>query len=501
MPRSRPIAWTRSGRTLGTRFDHKSAVMNWAALARREISTVEDLRLAAAHRELTDNHYLICRGIKATRNGGQKAIVLDFHDEDKVCRYQEATPGAGPTIDEARAFTTREQASQWGDLMDFLDGPRDGERECPELKALISGGVFLFDSAEAQPTLSGLAGSETPIPFLEKDAGAGTDAGRLTTAAGRLDVLDLDQLCASELREEFVFYRAGVGGGTTFVLCFGRDGLSDEADLARRDLLGRVARKGLTIPGIDPALISECARPRSDKRVLRQLVDTAKLLPVDLEGVGWTVTLRLFPAPSEGNARDEKPKLHERTARNLFLVPDRENGVLEFRKVCAAEISRWTADAWREGREGFKARRTLVDLAGIADGDGFGRRPFVLTTSGLTGLHQLLTDGERLSDAATISQKDPVEVLAIGEPGTGRFVSFDKRLPLVTVTTAVRRLAEVVAPTPQLAAHQALASHFGLTDRPEAAPERCEGFGFSRHAPENREMMSTTPKIQGWGLT
>jgi NDP-sugar pyrophosphorylase family protein len=390
------------------------------------MNTVDDLRLAEMVRELNDKYYLLCKRLRISTEGGVRTIRMFFQGSDPICKYDANFPGDGPTVKEITE--TAKKAPYWERIHRALSGVQgfgcehpDGELLDPPI--LISGGVFLFDSAHGS-TESGLTSLDmrrTLIPFLERDPAAESDAGRLTTSAGRVDMLNLRQVCFQELCEEMVFYSADPHSGSTIIRCFVPDRIQD----LKRGVLQRLVERSVSIPGIDPErLKKESHWPEAD---IKLVTDQDEPHIVNFPGA-WKVQMLL----GQDICSD---------CDSVIVIPDQDNGTIEFRLAYYANITECQTLPPIN-----RNTKTVGSLLGIADGDGHQRRPFLISANAFQSYYskvsQLAKRGDKLLELLVNSQKDSVDIVAVGRPGDGRFVEVECRMPVLLLTTAVRYLAE-----------------------------------------------------------
>ena len=397
-------------------IDHHLLVMN----------TVDDLLLADRAHTLTDKHYLLCWRLSICPE--KNLICLHFQSTDKICKLHNGIPGSALTISEVKARS--KQASYWSAIEAAIDRNRGGFNDFDKTLAdplLVSGGVFLFDSVGGCPAADGmkLPAQRTLVPVLEKDPGSKTDGGRLTTPAGRMDILDLRQVCYSELCEEMIFYGVPAGGHQARIFAVAPLELKD----IKRRVLRHMMDNNVLIPAIDRERIeAESVLAERDITIVERVIPIDIILP---SHECWEVNVYL------------NGHIHSHCS-NVIVIPDRENSTLEFRLACYADITGSQTEAAPECNTFSKQ---VGRLLGIADGDGFSRRPFLLAATAFLGFHESLMscDKNQLVEYLTRSQHNAAEVLAAGAPGNGRFESFDCQLPVLHLTTSVHHLAKVLS--------------------------------------------------------
>jgi hypothetical protein len=260
------------------------------------------------------------------------------------------------------------------------------------------------------------------LPLLEKDAGAPVDAGRLTTPAGRVDILDLVQTSFSEMAEEMIFYGASKETEQPTIYCCAPPELTN----IKQKTLRRILDKRIQIPEIDPTRIREQANFADEEIALVEIIQpTTVVLP---SSWAWSVEMYLDGEPQ---AKSE----------NVILIPDQDNATLEFRFICTADLTGLHSPA-----AGNKRGRRVGKLMGIADGDNYGRRVFLFKLSEICNYYNDMhrKDATEILDYLFQSQHDSVTALAVTDGQTGRFAQFEAKMPALTFTTSVRRLVELL---------------------------------------------------------
>jgi NDP-sugar pyrophosphorylase family protein len=388
------------------------------------METVDDLLLADMARELNDKYFLLCHRLEIVPR--KRTIKMCFEGSDKICKLHADLPGNIQSIDEVREASSA--ASYWSGIIRALRESSNKLKLDLVPPILISGGVFLFDTVDADnsPGRGGtrLGRRRTLIPLLERDAASKADPGRLTTPAGRMDTLDLRQVCFRELYEEMVFY-ADLKGSPV-IRCFVPPGYMRDV---RRAVLQRLVRNRVSIPNIpSERLLFESQLPEKKIELVTISVPHQIQFP---EKVGWKIQFWLG-----GELRSE--------CDNVIIIPDKDNGTLELRLAYFADITETHDNAFPVCN---RYSKQVGSLLGIADGDGHLRRPFLISAESLqayyTKIKNLGKQG-RIVDYLTSSHRDSVDIVAVGRPGDGRFEEFECRMPTLALTTSVRYLAELL---------------------------------------------------------
>jgi hypothetical protein len=184
----------------------------WFAAARVDrLETVSHLLVAEEIEKLDDKSFFMCRELEV--NSGGKIVRLFFRADDPICLLDRSF-GKAPAVKDVGVSAAAD--SIWDHIEKLLTHTDKKTRQLPRTKLknplLLSAGMFLFDTDstmvlhKAEQAFNVLPRERTLVPLLERDAAAPADPGRLTTAAGRMDMLDLEQVCYSELLEELIFY-------------------------------------------------------------------------------------------------------------------------------------------------------------------------------------------------------------------------------------------------------------------------------------------------------
>lgn len=409
-------AYRLSGRwfDIGNPTDLKIAVF-WHSHG-AELCTVDDLTVARETNRIDDKSYLVVR--KMTVDADQRVLQLFFSAEEKLCCYTKDSRNLA-TVDQLahpKGEEKRRVQDAWKGIRDAVASR--GRCQVDGVPMLVSGGVLLFDSVP--PGKGGkIPAHRALIPFLEKDLASRLDRRRLTTPAGRVDSLDIRQVCLDEMIEEFVFYGTRESGPnpTLFLPTTTPNDFADEA----AKLLTLVRRHGIVIPGLDQAKLARNG--------------TAHIEPVQLhivERAPWTVETYL-------RREDKYDLMYRRTG--FMFIPDEPNNTLELRLVCVANLSRTDRTP-----EGNPATGQVAHLSGIADGDGFHRQPFLCRAEDLIRYMDELRSAKPsdMIDIIHKSQRSSVRVLAIGDAQFGRFTQFDTRMPALFFTTAVHEFVKTL---------------------------------------------------------
>jgi len=407
---------------IGRKSDLIAAIKYYVDHFLMEMSTVEDLLLAERTDSLTDKYFLLCHHISVEPEKG--IIRLMFKGKDKICKLDVSLAGNIPTIKDIKSSS--QKASYWDDLLKSIEERTQGFDMELNNPILISCGVFLFDSIGGQiiDNRTRLPRERTLIPLLEKDPGSPTDAGRLTTPAGRIEKLNIRQTCYEELSEEMIFYGVRQNSNTLRFLAIA----PFEIRNVKRRILKRILEKNIFIPGIDKEKIVVYSRlPEKDISIVDIIPPSDMALP---SKIAWSIEMYL-----DNDCQS--------ICDNVIVIPDKNNGTLEFRVACYADI---TGTQTNEKPVWNPFSKQIGNLLGIADGDGYSRRPFLISASELLNYYKkmrLRTKSDILQYLMN-SQYDSVNIAASGNPNTGRFENFNCHMPVLSLTTSVKYLAELL---------------------------------------------------------
>jgi glucose-1-phosphate thymidylyltransferase len=177
-----------------------------------------DLDVLGSTKNLNDRYYFACQRIEVLRDAGAKVISLFFQGDDPVATLNANAADEKSVISVSKLRSKNKEVNDkfWSILEKDEEGVFSTTRglRCLDSPVLISGGVFLIDRASAASYQRGTA----LLPLFMRDFSAPVDAGRLTTAAGRMDKLDLLDVCVSEHSEGMIFFGASATSETTRIL-------------------------------------------------------------------------------------------------------------------------------------------------------------------------------------------------------------------------------------------------------------------------------------------
>ena len=419
---------------IGNPTDLKIALFWYTHDVLGQLKNVEDLIVARATNRVDDNSYLICRNISISH--AKRTIRFFFKINDELCSLRTDFRKLGTIKEITEQASAAETENFWKKITSALedeDGANFKWYDLPncvppselDIPLLLSGGVFLFDNDR---TVDGkLPRNRAIIPFLEKDHAARTDPRRVTTAAGRMNDLDFQQVCADELLKELVFFGREKDTYKTRIYCphFHSD--------RRRELLECLLKNRIHIPGITGEEIEvELDRDEQNFDLIFNVPVEVIIPPADLR---WKVEVYLGREDERGQKVDYK-KIYVRE--NFLVIPDSENNILEIRLLCAANIM--GSDRVNE------TRKQVGRIRGIADGDGFGRAPLLIKAAELERYYSWLTSEKQgkkdILKLLNRSQHEEVELWAVGDGMSGQFSRFKARMPTLFLTSSVEYLAK-----------------------------------------------------------
>jgi NDP-sugar pyrophosphorylase family protein len=393
-------------------------------------SCARELDVLGTTENLSDRFYFTCKRIRVSRQPGhQGSIDLHFQGDDSIAALSSKTDDRFVSIRDIRKKNQTDNSEFWNAVTGSGEiAYGDTAFRDLDFPVLISGGVFLLDRGAA----SGYARGSALVPFFIRDFGAPVDAGRITTAAGRMDKLDLLDVCVSEHAEEMIFFgtESEHAAETRLMVCAPPRWRS----AARASMLSRIEEKGLRLTGVDPQQLSlEAQGPTG---LIIEPETTSIRPPRDRS---WTVSI--YYRDSE-----TAPWTLRHQYEDFVLIPDRSSATLEFRVLW--ETSLVSGTVRKVGYVGPKHdTRSLGRLRGIVDGDGFRR------TAALARAYDLISyvstmERQRLADILFTSDGDSddgLKMVAATDGITGRFSSFERRLRIAPLTTSVRYLVELLS--------------------------------------------------------
>jgi NDP-sugar pyrophosphorylase family protein len=381
------------------------------------IRTVGDL-VKRPHSLVADKFFLhaISHNVKFEEAGNARlTMTIHFDPTDPV--YSKKNDGTAGAWIQSVAKLVASKQDQRKALIEEINTISASASKKDRL--YLSGGVLLVDSMDpaSNPSLT-----RSRIPLQRRDFGANLDPDRLTMPSGAIDTLSLIECCYAEMQEEMVYYGEAKGSSSR-VLYYLRPPNNLQSPLNQEGFLRHVDQKQLYIPGIDPVLLKQAL---FDLGVGRTLIEEVIVSEHDLsiyhkESHICEVILKL---------KDEEIE------RSWFFVSvDEQTLTLECRKIAVANLSNVG-----ESVKGWDpANKLYGKLAGIADGEGFGRLPVLFGADTLIGYIASL---DRLSRKEIVNHllvgpDDLIKILCSGEPGTGRFNRSQFDIPIVTTTKTV----------------------------------------------------------------
>jgi len=409
----------------GTEGDYGDLL--WVLNSKRlRIRTVNDLIRAKQADALPDACFLL--GRRFVVNPNERTITITFQGDDTLCG-DEKYVGKEMTKNEVekRTLQLKDELQR---LEKAINQPVDEEVRIDfdeRSGILLSGGVFLYD------TPAGSLDDKFYIPLLERDYTASADPGRFTTPAGRLDDLNLRALCYSELMEEFVFY--GFEGDNVRLFTIFPDPLAHNYRVEEK-LIKRLLSKNIQIPGMDREKLKNLARnPESNWNEVVTRISPFEPALQDKKDMKdepfWTVKIEV------------KGRLSPEPVNSVYVIFDRKNCTLEFRLVAFAQISGFVP---QKKQMTSQSPYNFGRLIGIADGDGYRRRTFLIGARQLADYYKEIRkqSKEGLEDYLFNSGTGSVKIARMGDgANAGRFIASDINVPVLPLTTSVYAMAKL----------------------------------------------------------
>jgi len=296
----------------------------------------------------------------------------------------------------------------------------------------LSGGVVLIDclqnSIEWGDKSTGVPDyfkkHSCRIPLQRRDFEANVDPDKLTMPAGNLDHLPLNKCiskcCYTEMTEEYIFY--GKENNVRYIYYLS----PPEQHTDMHAFLDRIFRNRIEIPGIERNEIKKALNnPDSIKDIVKPLHVKEYNLDCLIEAPNvWNVIIKY--------KGEDKELILEKDC--FLLVLDEKTDSLEFRKIAWADITEVEINSVNDYT---KDDSYFGKIAGIADGEGFGRIPLLFDAGSLLSFFERLDDKKEKWELLD----DECEILACGSPGNGRFNRFNFKVPsgtLLSTTLSVK---------------------------------------------------------------
>ena len=372
------------------------------------IRTVGDLE-GRPHGSVADQSFLFAmpNNIELT----ERRITVTFKPNDPIA-HKKAVGKAGRWIKTLAQLVAAPFEKRKG-LIQRANGNRSDAA-----RLYLAGGVLLIDTIDA--AVRGLMeGGRSRIPLQRRDFGARLDPDRLTMPAGSLDTLSFTECCYAEMQEEMVCYG---DQGEKRVLFYLLPTATVHPPLSQQAFLDYVIEKQLQIPGIDPALLKHAhiGSPTTTKVFEVKCVFEHDLSARPEREHIWEIVLKLGEKEMD---------------RGWFFVSlEPQTQTLECRKIAKTDLSEVGDNA-----DGFQPVGLYGNLAGIADGEGYGRLPILFGADSLIDYVRRLgaMSHDALLDHIYAGPDTLLRILCSGEAGSGRFNRFDFPASIVTTTSSV----------------------------------------------------------------
>jgi len=415
---------------VGTPASFLTAIVKLSKNLIERPQSTRDLDVLESTKDLSDKYYFLCHRARISRTEQNNIISLYFQGDDSIATLNKLVADGKHVIDVNQIVDKNKKGNYkfWKILNNPEPSefsPNNGEPLELESPLLISGGIFLIDRAGDQAYQRGSA----LVPLLIRDFGAPIDAGRLTTASGRMDKLDLIDVCVSEHAEEMIFFGSidtNPHGSARILICTP----PQWRDLARETILTRLSKRENLVPLLDPNQI-EFER-REGVPLVTVGVETFTLAPPPKHN--WKVLIYY-----RDSKMDKWQLRHE--YKNFVLIPDQKSATLEFRLLWLSAITSTGKIPVFNGNTASLGR-----LFGIVDGDGYSRTALMVKAQGLVDYIKRIKQQsiEEILFASDNKEKPALDAIAVTDGSTGRFVKSGRKLPLAPLTTSVSFFAELL---------------------------------------------------------
>jgi NDP-sugar pyrophosphorylase family protein len=375
---------------IGTKNDLSKALTSYISKYFDKIETLGDLE-KYSHQDVADRYFIAAQPNQITFD--KNKITFNFNSTDLVLDKKNIAPNhvwASILFD---LIVKSNVTHQW---------PPAGI--LPNERIFLSGGSVLIDTKDANDYFTG---NESRLILQRRDFGAFVDPDRFTMSAGQLDTLNLTECCYSELQEEVIIY--GVNPfGLNRVLFYLK---TPKYPLKQHDLIKHILKKKIDIPGIDSVVLPIALQ---DDNILKQILITIDIREFNIQSYSqnsniWEVVINL-----DGKEKDQGW---------FFVTFDPKVNTLEFRKIVWADLS-----GIKNNEDGQKIGNFYGNLAGIADGEGYGRIPIMVGLDELSNYLRQLGNKtkDELIDGMMYRPENMLKLLCSGVPGNGRFNRFYK---------------------------------------------------------------------------
>ena len=408
---------------IGRREDLAKAVLHYIKNNLDAIHSLADLK-NRSHYETNDRVLVALSPWQIEFDSKTSTITLNLKHSDKVCKSKqdaEATIHQDSFIELKKIISKLIDSDKNIQMTEYEERLKACNKETNG-RLLISGGVLLIDCPTPKiirddnlyRTDFRLRNSR--LPFQLRDFEAILDPNMLTMPAGGLDNLSLKQCCYDELREEFIFYGVEHENQTDRVVFYLEPpGLEFQHQDDINRFLSMIVNKNIMIPGLDNDDIKEAIKNENLQyaKVKKITVNEANLESFYKKPNVWKIIIKY---------EDKDNRIEEIEEGWFFVILDKETNTIEFRKIASADITK-LKDNDKIDRNSYLFGR----IAGIADGEGFGRIPFIFDSDSWI--------------QSFIARDRNIKVLAYGSPNSGKFKRFGFYTPSFSVTRTVKKIS------------------------------------------------------------
>jgi len=390
---------------VGTETGYLSSIIQLTTNLLRQPKSAKELFAMGDAMFLSDKSYFLCNKVRV--DSKEKSINLDFFGDDSV-----AVLSSNNASDNVLTVAQVREDNLANDIFweAIIKGEDYNEDKLPS-PILISGGVFLLN----QPDIEDFDSDKAQVPLLIRDITANVDPLRLTMPAGRMDKLNLSDVCISELAEEMIFF-GGETGHQILVI-----NPKDYGPKVEKIIRSRLSNGNFVVPGLDPAQFKEKSLlVNSPARILRP------------PNGGWKVQIRYKADNNSDWIITQKP------FDEFALIPDKPAATLEFRLTVASNLTGEIGHPSTFDKNSLK----LGTLRGVIDGDGYERMVLFVSYDDLK--KYILTLEEK--GGAVLKTSDPhddaLPIIAITDGKSGRFrkIPDNYRLSVAALTTTLSKL-------------------------------------------------------------
>jgi len=393
---------------IDTKTGYLSSIIQLTANLLRQPKSAKELFAMGDAMSLSDKSYFLCDKVKIDAKA--RTIYLDFYGNDKVAVLDSNKASDSVlTVKQVREGNSKNKVF-WEAITQKTDYI---EKTLPS-PILISGGVFLLN----QPHISKFFPNKAQVPLLMRDITANVDPLRLTMPAGRMDQLNLADVCVSELAEEMIFFGGETGHQVFFIAPEGYE------SKVFKIVKSRLSKGKVIVPGLDPAKISENS----------YLVNSPGQILPPPNSQGWKVQIRYKEDENNPDWIITQQPIDE-----FALIPDQSAATLEFRLTVASNL---TGPIDGNPSKFDQTTLKLGNLRGVIDGDGYERMVLFVSYEDLQKYVQELDKKGGAVLKTSDPHNDALPIIAITDGKSGRFrkIPDNYRLSVTALTTTLSEL-------------------------------------------------------------